>query len=65
MERNSSPSLAEPKTETALRGDNRAVHTVANTTVAAGKKFAAISMHVKALRRQLRQNTEGFKYDLS
>ncbi len=65
MERNSSPSLAAPKTETALRGADPAVHTVAKARVVARKKLAAISMHVKALRRQLRQNTEGFKYDLS
>jgi hypothetical protein len=63
MERNSSPSLAEPKTETAPRRTGSVGHKVANAGTAARKKLAAISMHVKALRRQLQQNTEGFKYD--
>jgi hypothetical protein len=65
MERNSSPSLAEPKMVTALGRTGRVAHKVSKARAAARQKLAAISMHVKALRRQLRQNTEGFKYDLS
>jgi hypothetical protein len=63
MKRNSSPSLAEPKTETVLGRAGRVGHKVAKAGTAARKKLAAISMHVKALKRQLQQNTEGFKYD--
>jgi hypothetical protein len=65
MERkNSSPSLVAPKTVTALRRTGRVAHKVAKAGAVARKKLAAISMHVKALRRQLQENTEGFKYDL-
>jgi hypothetical protein len=65
MERNSSPSLVAPKTETARRRTGRVAHKVAKAGAVARKKLAAISMHVKALRRQLQENTEGFEYDLS
>jgi hypothetical protein len=59
MERDSTPSLVAPKTETARRRTGRVAHRVAKAGAVARKKLAAISMHVKALRRQLQQNTEG------
>ncbi len=64
MARNSNPKLAGVKTETAFGRADRAARKVAKAGVVARKKFEAISRHVKALKRQLQENTEGLKYAL-
>jgi hypothetical protein len=64
MERNSTPSLVAPKIETARRRTGRVARKVSKAGAVARKRLAAISVRVKALRRQLQRNTEGFKYDL-
>jgi len=62
MIRNSKLKLVLVKTGTAMEKADRAAHKVAKAGVVARKKLEAISRHVKALKQQLLENTEGFKY---
>ena len=64
MARNSNLPLVAVKTEAALGRANSGAHKVAKAGVVARNKLAAISKHVKALKRQLQENAEGFKYAL-
>jgi hypothetical protein len=64
MARNSNLKLVAVKTEAALGRANSAAHKVAKAGVVARNRLTAISRHVKALKRQLQENTEGFKYAL-
>jgi hypothetical protein len=64
MARNSNRPLGAVKTEAALGRANSEAHKVAKADVVARNTLAAISKHVKALKRQLQENTEGLKYAL-
>jgi hypothetical protein len=61
MSRDSNNRLVAAKTEMAGRRTDRVAHKVAKAGVVAERKLAAISRHVKALKRQLQENTEGLK----
>jgi hypothetical protein len=64
MARNNNPSIVPLKTRTASGRTDRAAHKVAKAGATARKKLVAISRRVKALKRQLQENTEGLRYDL-
>ena len=64
MARNSNLKLAGVKTKAALGRADRAARKVAKADGVAREKFAAISRHVRALKRQLQENAEGLKYAL-
>jgi hypothetical protein len=62
MARNSNLKFAAVKTQATSGRADRPADTRAETSMAAKRKLAVISRHVKALKRQLQANTEGLKY---
>ena len=59
MARNGNVNDAALETGASMRKADRRSHNAAKPDVAAKRQFAQISGQVKALRRQLQENTEG------
>ena len=61
MARNSNLKSAAVITGAAMGGADRKAHKVAKAGAGAKDEVVAISKYVKALKRQLQENTEGLK----